>query len=161
MTDKKALLKQIDAELSGIPAQRTAEVAGHKYTFHLLNRSEESLSKSLAPDTFTMAQLLSDNSAQTLAVALDKIDDTDIHELFDDVPSTYTAEERQEVTANPRAKERMVRENVMNWILDKPGVFAQTLWLEYVGFKGEAKEAMDQLDPLSTRTPGSDSSPTS
>jgi hypothetical protein len=147
------LLSKIDEGLRGLPQERTVELHGHKFTLRLLDRGEETEMKALIPDTVSLAQAVADNSAPTMAIALRAIDGTPADVLFGDIPDDYDDEMRALISRELVARKRMQWHNCLKWLQDKPGVFVQYLWAEYLDLKNEAREVMTKLtDPLS-KTP--------
>lgn len=150
------LLQRIDDELKGLPATRDITIGGHTYGVKVLDRSEESYSKTLIPAEANLIQALSDTSAPVLAVALRSIDGTPVEDIFGAVPDDATAEQREQASND---LVRFRRLQIKEWLCAKPGVFIQKLWLEYLDLKSDAEEALESLDPLSTKTPSSELRP--
>lgn len=141
---KHDLLNTIEAELAGVRIARPTTIAGHRYGLVVLNAEEESLARALTPDNIALWQAISDNSVQTLAVALKSVDDVPVEQLFalaDDAPK----EDRDAALSDlPRWRCKQVA----TWLASKPGPFIRSLWTGYMGMQSDANKSLEDIRSL-------------
>lgn len=139
---KHAILDKIEQELNGVRVTEPVKIGSHTYGLSVLDGGEESLAKSLVPQTVALWQALSDTNTQTLAVALRSIDDTPVERIFE-LPAG--GEERDEAL---RDEKRWRSKQIVEWLLAKPAPFLRALWTGYSDIQQRSFKALEDLKGL-------------
>lgn len=149
---KNQVLAQIADSLKGKEPETKVEVLGHSYSLRLLKpEAQDWVASMTAGQTF--AAVLNNARKPTLACALFSIDDTPIEVLFQP-DEDMKLDMREFLSANADAMRDWRREAVLAFLSEDLNTYVvDALYSAYSKLAGEHREAMQNLENFSKRTP--------
>lgn len=148
---KHALLSEISGALNGRVSDETFEVLGHKYTLRLGKPEAEDWIAANTDGTSMVAMM--NVRKPTLAATLVSIDDVLMEQLFqpgDDVDAST----KEYLISNTKELRTWRRGQILDWLREEVDTYViDTLYAHYTGMSKKHKEAMQELENLSKRTP--------
>ena len=163
------LLDTISDGLRGAHVTRVFKVLGFKYRMKTLDPHEESWADGYVEGQ-NFYQTARSRRAPYVAASITHIGEMDTADkeltprakLFD-VPDDMPDLQRDLIEGNEEFHEAWLREEMLKWLIekDKHGPFVQELYRCYIEIEDDRAKALENLDPLSKKTPTGGSSDTS
>jgi hypothetical protein len=143
---RHAVLETLKKDLSRGFLEKEVVVMGHKYLLHTLDEDAEVWSDSYVR-TSTAMSLMTSRKVPRLAVAIQKIDDISVLEMFS-YPDSMSKQLKDGFDADPVSRKYWVWQQMMLFLSESTRAFIEALYIEYENLEKERDEAIKEVPNL-------------